>query len=163
MPGSRTSTSRTVDGPIFSSQGSSKQLDRDDRGLIQALGLDLRGVPDLPVVHITDDAQANGHGRREYHDFRLLFSPRIKSRRLIARHPEDIEVRRLTADQIDELVPGNGDERLAANGEDRAVDLRRLCDRASAGVEGETDDVARAIGIDANRDQCPTAPPDRSR
>jgi hypothetical protein len=52
-----------------------KQLDRDDRSLVQALGLDLRGVPDLPVVYIADEAQANGHGRREYHDFRFLFSP----------------------------------------------------------------------------------------
>ena len=52
-----------------------KQLDRHDRSLVQALSLDLRGVSDLPVVHIADDAQANGHGRREYHDFRFLFSP----------------------------------------------------------------------------------------
>jgi hypothetical protein len=26
------------------------------------------------VVYIADEAQANGHGRREYHDFRFLFS-----------------------------------------------------------------------------------------
>src|SRR5262245_35391861 len=56
-----------------------KQLDRDDRGLKQALRLDLRGMPDLPVVHITDNAQANRHGRREYHDFRFLFARGVES------------------------------------------------------------------------------------
>jgi hypothetical protein len=64
-------------------------------------------MPDLPVVHITDDAQANRHGRREYHDFRLLFSLVTTSNRSVSwqRHPEDVEVGRLAVDQIDELVP----------------------------------------------------------
>src|SRR5262245_4613768 len=76
------------------------------------------------------------------------------------RHPEDGEVRRLTVDQIDELVPRNGDERLATNEEDGRVDLCCLGDRASARAEGESDDAARAIGLGADRDQRPPAPPD---
>src|SRR5262245_39788604 len=89
--------------------------------------------------------------------YSLLMTQRRASRQ---RHPEDVEVGRLAADQIDELVPGNSDERLAANGEDRRVDLCCLRDRASAGAESETNDVARAIGIGADRDQRSPARPD---
>jgi len=62
VPGSRISTSRTVAGPIFSSHGVfAKQLDGHDGGLVEALGLDLRTVPDLAVVNVADEAGPERH------------------------------------------------------------------------------------------------------